>query len=207
MNRLGVSAAALGMALATAAHGTTLAFSGTFTNTNAPGAPGGRCAVATVTISNTAPFSASGTSNFGAFTAVQSHCLDSGPPLAVGAPPTPYYDGLFTYSFATGATLSGTYTGVLTNGGSFGLVDNVQDFVVTGGTGQFAHATGMFTGNGDIRFGMGRPTATLTITDGLIDVGAVPEPATWGLMIAGFGASGAMLRNRRRAFRAHPAAS
>ena len=27
---------------------------------------------------------------------------------------------------------------------------------------------------------------------------AVPEPATWGLMIMGFGGAGAMLRNRRR---------
>lgn len=29
--------------------------------------------------------------------------------------------------------------------------------------------------------------------------GAVPEPATWGLMIMGFGAMGSALRNRRRA--------
>ena len=28
--------------------------------------------------------------------------------------------------------------------------------------------------------------------------GAVPEPATWGLMLLGFGGMGAMLRNRRR---------
>lgn len=29
-------------------------------------------------------------------------------------------------------------------------------------------------------------------------MGAVPEPATWGLMIAGFGGAGAMLRRRQR---------
>jgi len=28
--------------------------------------------------------------------------------------------------------------------------------------------------------------------------GSVPEPATWGLMIMGFGGVGALLRNRRR---------
>jgi hypothetical protein len=32
--------------------------------------------------------------------------------------------------------------------------------------------------------------------------GGVPEPATWGLMIAGFGAIGAAMRQRRRAFTA-----
>jgi len=31
-----------------------------------------------------------------------------------------------------------------------------------------------------------------------IDVSGVPEPATWGLMILGFGGIGAMVRNRRR---------
>jgi hypothetical protein len=31
-----------------------------------------------------------------------------------------------------------------------------------------------------------------------IDVTGVPEPATWGLMIVGFGGVGAMVRNRRR---------
>ena len=37
-------------------------------------------------------------------------------------------------------------------------------------------------------------------TFGVVDLrGAVPEPATWALMIAGFGAVGASLR-RRRAF-------
>jgi len=30
--------------------------------------------------------------------------------------------------------------------------------------------------------------------------GAVPEPATWGLMLMGFGGMGAMLRRRRVAF-------
>jgi len=31
-----------------------------------------------------------------------------------------------------------------------------------------------------------------------IDVSGIPEPATWGLMILGFGGIGAMVRNRRR---------
>lgn len=35
---------------------------------------------------------------------------------------------------------------------------------------------------------------------GAISTMAVPEPATWAMMIAGFGMAGAMLRQRRRAF-------
>ncbi|MBI1199082.1 MAG: PEP-CTERM sorting domain-containing protein [Phenylobacterium sp.] len=33
----------------------------------------------------------------------------------------------------------------------------------------------------------------------ITEVGAVPEPAAWSLMIAGFGAAGAVLRRRRLA--------
>jgi hypothetical protein len=33
----------------------------------------------------------------------------------------------------------------------------------------------------------------------ITDLGAVPEPATWGMMIIGFGAMGSAMRARRRA--------
>ncbi|QXQ07793.1 PEPxxWA-CTERM sorting domain-containing protein [Sphingosinicellaceae bacterium] len=174
----------------------TLSFGGTFDNTNPPAASGGRCAGLTVNIGNFGPFYATGASNFGAFTAVQSHCLDSGPPIAIGAPDTAYYDGLFTYSFASGATLFGTYVGLLSNAGTIGVIDNVQNFVVTGGTGRFANASGSFLGIGTIRFAGGPPSATLTISEGAI---AVPEPVTWGLMIVGFVATGLAIRSRRLA--------
>lgn len=39
--------------------------------------------------------------------------------------------------------------------------------------------------------------ATLTVS-GAPDVGGVPEPTTWALMIFGFGGAGAMLRRRRQ---------
>lgn len=192
-----LAAAALGIGLAGPALAGTLPFSGTFSNTNPPAAPGGRCAVLTVSIANIGgPLYAAGTSNLGDFTATQSHCLDAGPPIAVGAPGTPYYDGLFTYSFAGGATLFGTYTGLLTNAGMMGVIDNVQDFIVTGGTGRFANASGSFAGVGTIRFASGPPVATLTIGDAAI---AVPEPATWGMMIVGFLAAGLAVRARHTA--------
>lgn len=108
MSRLAWIPAAIGLALAAPSEAKILAFNGTFENTNPPAATGGRCADLTVTIGNFGPFTATGVSNLGAFSASESHCLDAGPPVAVGAPDTPYFDGLFTYSFATGDTLRGT---------------------------------------------------------------------------------------------------
>src|SRR4051812_35101031 len=95
-----------------------IAFSGDFSNRNAPAAPGGRCTALTVNIGNgPPPFFAAGTSSVGAFTAAQSHCLDSGPPILPGAADVPYYDGLFTFTFSDGKTLSGIYDGLLSNSG------------------------------------------------------------------------------------------
>lgn len=199
MNQLALAVTACGLVLAAPSAAAVLTFSGTFDNTNPPAATGGRCAALTVTIGNTPPFFATGSSNFGSFTGSQSHCLNSGPPVAIGAASVPYFSGLFTYSFATGDTLSGSYSGLLSNAGVMGVVDNVQNFVVTGGTGLFANATGSFLGTGQLHFAGGPPSATLTISRGSIDVGAVPEPATWAMLLAGFGAIGAASRRRRRA--------
>jgi hypothetical protein len=194
MQNVAFLAVVAGLGLAAPAAATV--FSGTFANTNAPAAPGGRCAALTVTIGNFGPFHATGTSNFGGFTGAQSHCLASGPPIAVGAAAVPYFSGLFTYTFARG-TLSGTYAGLLTNGGARGVIDNVQNFVITGGTGRFAGATGAFTGTGGIVFGSGPPAATLTIAGGTVIAPGVPEPATWGLLVVGFGLTGALMRRRQ----------
>ena len=197
MNRLMIIPAAIAFAIASPSNATSLMFGGTFNNTNAPASTMGRCANLTVTIGNSGSFYATGKSNLGAFTSSQSHCLDSGPPIMVGAPNTPYYDGLFTYSFASGATLTGTYDGLLSNSGVMGVIDNTQNFIITGGTGTFANATGSFLGTGQILFGAGLPTANLTISQGVIDVAAVPELTTWAMFLVGFGVIGAGLRGRR----------
>jgi hypothetical protein len=181
----------------TEASASTVLFSGSQSNTNAPGAPGGRCAAATVNIGNSGPFFSTGLSNLGSFSTTQSHCLDSGPPLAVGAPDVPYYDGLFTYTFADGDTLFGDYVGTLSNAGSPGLVDNVQTFTVTGGSGDFAGATGGFTGTGTIAFLPGQaPLSSITFS-GAVDAPGIPEPTAWALLILGFGGVGAVARRRR----------
>lgn len=68
---------------------------------------------------------------------------------------------------------------------SLGLLSGVSYFAVSSG---FANTD------------FGRFTLTIT-GPGLASGGAVPEPATWALMIGGFGLTGAMLR-RREAVRA-----
>ncbi|QYE33821.1 PEPxxWA-CTERM sorting domain-containing protein [Polymorphobacter sp. PAMC 29334] len=192
--KIPVLLATVAVAIASPLSAGTLMFSGSFANTNAPAAPGGRCPSLTVTIGNHSPFYATGLSTLGAFTSIQSHCLDSGPPIAVGAADTPYYDGRFTYSFTGGGSLFGTYSGVLSNSGVASVIENVQSFLVTGGSGKFAHARGTFVGTGDIRFLGGPPTASLTIGESVL---AVPEPATWGMLIIGFTATGLAIRARR----------
>lgn len=176
-----------------------MTFSGNQMNTNAPGTPvvGDRCPAATVTIFDGGGFSSTGASNFGAFTASESHCIGGPPPTAPGASAVHYDQGLFTYTFADGDSLSGSYDGVLSNI-SAGLVNNVQTFVITGGVGRFAGATGSFEGLGTIDFTHGAPLSKITIANGVVFAPGIPEPATWALLTAGFAGVGGMARARRR---------
>ena len=66
-----------------------------------------------------------------------------------------------------------------------------------------------FWSNGDLS-GVGGPPLTYGagVTDGrevldyvTLDVASVPEPATWAMMIGGFGLAGAALRRRRATVR------
>jgi hypothetical protein len=54
-----------------------------------------------------------------------------------------------------------------------------------------ANATLTFASDEDTAYGPALDNVSITS-------GAVPEPATWALMIVGFGAVGATLRSRRR---------
>lgn len=74
----------------------------------------------------------------------------------------------------------------------------------------FANASssgGSLTGNGTASAGFYNPVAQIddyyqlafNLTSGMVSASAVPEPAGWALMIAGFGAIGVTLRRRRAA--------
>ena len=86
---------------------------------------------------------------------------------------------------------------MLSNAGAIGLVNNLQSFQITGGTGVFLNATRSFIGTGQIRFGNGQPVGTIAISNGTINVAGVPEPRTWAMLVAGFGATGYTMRRRR----------
>lgn len=179
-------------------HAGTVLFSGVQSNTNAPGAAGGRCAAFTVTIANAAPFFSIGGSNLGGFTTSQSHCLDTPPPIAAGSGPVGFHDGLFTYDFSGGDTLFGDYDGTLTNAGGPGMINTLVNFSITGGSGRFAGATGAFTGLGALNFAPGLPPLSKLTLNGSINAPAIPEPSAWTLLIAGFGLAGSTLRRTRR---------
>lgn len=187
--RLAFAAGLLGLVLAPAASARMVAFSGTLTNTNAPAAPGGRCAPALTVSIGPGLGVAEGTSNLGAFVPTNSHCIV--PPL-----PTTYFDGRFSFDFSGGDVLTGTYSGTLSATATPGTFANVQTFIATGGTGRYANTTGSFTGIGNVVFAPGQLPASFETLAGTLAIGAVPEPHSWALLITGFALVGGVLRRR-----------
>ena len=138
LSRYAVLAVSAALAWSGPAAASVQPFSGTIHNVTSPGAPGGRCGAPPVLTLVFTPESTIGTSNLGAFAVTASHCVTPTPPV------TNYGGGLFSWAFEDGGVLEGTYSGTVT------LIpgqpaQTVQDYVVTGGTGRFAGATGSFT--------------------------------------------------------------
>ena len=96
---------------------------------------------------------------------------------------------IFLNGVTTGIKLFGNVDGVL-DGGDFGNFDHLTAFSIT---------SGFVSGLNTLDFVIldtGPPSAMRV--DNLAGTAAVvPEPATWALMILGFGSAGAVLRRRR----------
>ena len=62
------------------------------------------------------------------------------------------YTGTFSWSAANGDTISGLFFGQLIPTATPGVFDNNETTIVTGGTGRFNGATGMWTSHGQVNF-------------------------------------------------------
>lgn len=89
-------------------------------------------------------------------------------------------NGAFTMTFADGNTLSGKLFVDLSQAFANGVGPTPQTFTFTGGTGEFADATGSFSGTGHI------VANGFTISgSGIINAPAIPEPASAALFLGG----------------------
>lgn len=131
------------------------------------------------------PSSTVGHSSLGDFTYSTNTCL------APAGPNAPSF-GTFTIDFGIDS-FSGSFDGGSTLSHTPGISDTSWLFTVLSGTGRFEGASGTFEGAGlaDART---RPTHVAISFIGDINAPAVPEPATWLLMILGFGAAGLSMR-------------
>jgi len=180
----------VGAAAATAA---TLPFTGTVTGVSTLIGADASCAPlqfrSVINASSTV-----GHSTLGDFTYSTSTCL------ALGGGSS---NGTFTIDFGPDS-FSGTFDGGSTPSDTAGISDTAWLFTILSGTGRFEGASGTFEGSGlaDART---RPTHVVIGFIGDINAPAVPEPASWALMLLGFGAIGVVSRRRRRPMLAQPA--
>lgn len=133
------------------------------------------------------PSSTVGYSSLGNFTYSTSTCLALGGGSSFGT---------FTINFGPDE-FSGKFDGGSTPTDTAGISNTEWLFTILSGTGRFSGASGTFEGVGlaDART---RPTHVGIVFMGDIITAAVPEPASWALMILGFGAIGMVVRRRAR---------
>ena len=125
-----------------------------------------------------------GISSLGNFGYTSNTCVTPGGPV----------NGIFGISFSPADSFFGTLNGTNTALGG-GLFSPNFNYNILGGTGSFLGSTGMFLGTGSIN----GPLQQLTLNfAGEITAPAVPEPATWLMMLIGLAGIGVGMRRRRR---------
>lgn len=133
-----------------------------------------------------APAATLGNSSLGAFTYGHTVCTAG----AVGGPVT----GSFTLDFGSDGFF-GTLAGTAAPSTTPPIANLNFLYTILGGTGRFLNASGTFdaVGTADPRL---RPSTVTLKFDGAINAPAVPEPATWAMLILGFGVVGWSMRFR-----------
>lgn len=109
---------------------------------------------------------------------------------------------LSTFTSNTMAGLTATLTSYYSAANALWGGTQLQTAVFTGpGTGGGGNALGTVTGpwSETVKYSLNFTGGNGSNFNGTANLTAVPEPATWGLMLLGFGAMGGMLRTRRRA--------
>ena len=159
-----------------------LAFSGSVTGIST-GGPDASCAPLPFR-TMIAPATTVGTSSLGDFSYSSNICQGGGP-----------VEGTFAIDFVNGS-ISGTQVGTATPTSTAGLFNLLLNYNILEGTGDFLGATGSFMGVGtaDSRT---PPTQVSLALNGTIHAPAVPESATWALMLLGFCGVGMALRRSR----------
>ena len=180
VNRAGMSVALL--AAAVPAQAADVAFSGSVINAiSNVGDP----SVCPADYFHTFVSPTAGTSpTLGAFSYSSDVCQKAGQPIT----------GTFSVVLGDGS-FSGTQSGLATPLPPFPptLFNLLVNYTITAGTGAYAGATGSFIGTGTVNTSSGRSVISLNFR-------AVPEPASWALMLVGFAGIGmAMRRSRGRA--------
>jgi len=185
---LKIFAAALALNAADVASAQSIPFTGTITGIGS-GSPDPTCAPVGTARGILPPGSSTGTSNVGTFTYGHNWCF-SGP---VGP-----ISGTFDMFFGAD-NVHGTLLGVAGPSGTLGVTNLDLTYTILSGTGAFVGATGAFGGiaTADAR---GRlPTAPLFTLNFNGNLSApLPEPATWLMMLLGFGVIGSIHRRRAK---------
>ncbi|MEO7551026.1 MAG: PEPxxWA-CTERM sorting domain-containing protein [Croceibacterium sp.] len=128
---------------------------------------------------------ANGTSSLGNFGYTSDTCVTPAGPVS----------GIFGINFATdgfSGTLDGPNTAIA---GMPGFFSPTFTYTILSGTGRFLGSSGQFLGTGTIN----APAQQLNLHfAGTVNAPAVPEPATWAMMLLGFGFVGSAMRSVRR---------